>query len=236
MKSIPRYVEIDLIRTCAIIGMIVYHTLFMGWFFFQWENRPLEGWQWILARSTSTTFLLLVGISFVLASQRKHTATEIWQRAFRRGATVFGAGMIVTAFTFLFIEGVYIRFGILHCIGVSMMILPFFRTFKEWNLLFAFLFIVIGLLMEDIALSTGFFMPLGMPGPDFRSLDYFPLFPNFGTVLIGLAVGSFLFERINLKPHLDPQTWRLITWPGRHSLIVYLVHPLVVYGVLWALF
>ena len=61
------------------------------------------------------------------------------------------------------------------------------------------------------------------------SSDYFPLLPWFFLFL----TGYFLY---NLRRR-EPLDWRLpvVTNMGRHSLLVYLAHQPVVYGVLAAL-
>jgi uncharacterized membrane protein len=68
---------------------------------------------------------------------------------------------------------------------------------------------------------------LGFPPAGFSSTDYFPLLPWFFLFL----TGYFLFP---LRREEPPQL-RLpgITTLGRHSLLVYLLHQPVVYGLLY---
>ena len=63
--------------------------------------------------------------------------------------------------------------------------------------------------------------------------DYVPLFPWLGVVLIGIAVGTWLsakdFEPLRPVARTAP-AW--LTWLGRHSLLVYMVHQPVLLGIM----
>jgi uncharacterized membrane protein len=67
------------------------------------------------------------------------------------------------------------------------------------------------------------------------SLDFVPVFPWAGMFLLGMAAAQAmttlgLWER--LRPAAPPgRALRIATWPGRHSLLVYLVHqPVLIAG------
>jgi uncharacterized membrane protein len=65
--------------------------------------------------------------------------------------------------------------------------------------------------------------------------DYVPLLPWLGVVLVGVAVGHWLLARErNAITALNRATPAWLTWLGRHSLLVYLVHQPVLVGILRA--
>ena len=71
---------------------------------------------------------------------------------------------------------------------------------------------------------------LGFPQPGFYSTDYFSLLP---WVFL-FWTGYYLYR---LRRQEQPRvSLPVVTALGRHSLLVYLLHQPVVYGVLWALF
>ena len=72
---------------------------------------------------------------------------------------------------------------------------------------------------------------LGFPGPDFSSADYFSLLPW----LVLFWTGYFLYTLRPEEPRREPRL-PLVTALGRRSLLVYMLHQPVIYGVLWALF
>ena len=55
-----------------------------------------------------------------------------------RGAGIFLLGLLVTAGTWLYLKEGFIVFGILHLIGISVMISPLFFRFKLSTLFWVF--------------------------------------------------------------------------------------------------
>ena len=73
----------------------------------------------------------------------------------------------------------------------------------------------------------------------FATLDYEPLIPWFGVLLVGVALGSVLYaggvrcralERFGEMPRAAAP----VVFLGRHSLFVYLIHNPVIFAVLFA--
>lgn len=239
-----RHVEIDLLRTFAIAAMALYHLVYDLAAFYGWNVDPEHGGWWLLARATATLFLLLVGISFSVSWHRhlsRHgqawsPATDLqrgWKKYLRRGAVVFGCGLLVSAATYVADPQTYVRFGILHLIGISMLLLPLFAPLREGNALLGIAVIASGLAIPGTAVHTSLLLPFGWMPADFTTVDYFPLLPWFGVPLIGVAIGHFLYVRPGPPrlPRLRVPSW--VTWPGRHALLLYLVHQPVLLLLLW---
>lgn len=230
-----RFIEIDLLRTLAIVMMVTYHAVYDLAFFYHVDLDPFSGKWLLLARSTAILFLLLVGISFVISWDRTRTRlptearrAKVGARKYlKRGLWVLSCGLLITIATYLWDPETYIRFGILHLIGVSVMLLPLFRRFREWNILIAIPIIIFGISIDHYSLFTihsSLFLPFGFPPPHFTTLDYFPLFPWFGVVLIGLTLGDFLYIRPKRIPRPTNTFLNILSWPGKHALVIYLVH------------
>ncbi|MBU0767070.1 DUF1624 domain-containing protein [Patescibacteria group bacterium] len=236
MKS--RFIEIDLLRTLAIVMMIVYHIGYDLAFFHNFDLDPLAGGWKLLALSTATLFLLLVGISFVISWDRTHSRTRLPTEArrakvgtrykyFKRGLTILAFGLLITIVTYFWDRETYIRFGILHMIGVSVILLPFFRKLREWNIAIAALIIILGMNIRNFSLFTfhsSLFLPFGIPPPNFTTLDYYPLLPWFGIVLTGLALGDLFYIRPKRIPKPTNRILTFLSFPGKHALVIYLVH------------
>jgi uncharacterized membrane protein len=74
-------------------------------------------------------------------------------------------------------------------------------------------------------------LPIGLHPADFTSLDYEPLFPWFGLVLLGMSTGFSLYpggRRIYPFPERGPGAAAPIVLLGRNSLLVYMIHPLLI--------
>ena len=232
-----RFLEIDLLRTVAILMMIVYHICFDLAFFYDFPIDPLSGWLLVLQRSTAILFLLLVGISFSVSFGRMRNRNagdpELFRKYFQNGIGLILIGEVISIVTWFAVGDLYVRFGILHLIGASLILAPLFMPLREANLFLAPIVWYGGTVLSNIFLSSSFLLPLGITRPDFNSIDYFPLFPWFAAVLTGMAAGNFLYNRGFLKIHIKqtPVTWR-ITSPGRHSLMIYLLHQPILLGFL----
>lgn len=240
--SETRYIELDLLRSAAVILMVGYHVLVDLRFFYGWELPIFGGGWWLLARSIAITFLALVGIGFMISHDRAKkkglSGAKLYLKYARRGAIILAAALGVSVATAILIPGFYIRFGILHLIGVSTLLLPFFARFREWNALIGLFVIVVGNAVFGTRVGTSLLLPFGFVPHTFASLDYFPLLPWTGVILVGMAVGYFLYVRTidwrRRLPLLDAQSsmLRSIAWPGRHALMIYLLHQPLTFAVL----
>jgi uncharacterized membrane protein len=90
-----------------------------------------------------------------------------------------------------------------------------------------------GLVGGAIAGTTGpaFLLPLGIMPLGFASVDYTPLFPWLGVVLVGLGLGSVLYAGGVRQFRIPPVPDRVVaplTFLGRHSLVIYLIHQPVI--------
>jgi uncharacterized membrane protein len=75
-------------------------------------------------------------------------------------------------------------------------------------------------------------LPLGIHPPTFWSVDYEPIFPWLGIVLIGMGLGEYLYPeglRSFTLPQIPEMVVRPLAFLGRHSLIIYLIHqPIII--------
>lgn len=239
--SETRYLELDLLRSLAVVSMVMYHVLVDLKFFYGWEITTFSGGWWLLARTISNTFLLLVGIGFVISYDRAQkkglTGWKLYRKYLKRSAVILAAAMLVTLATYFLIPHFYIRFGILHLIGASTLLLPFFVRFKEWNALIALFIIGIGNIVVGTRIDSIFFIPVGFVPHQFASLDYFSMLPWTGVILLGMAAGHFVYIRnIGWRqglPSANPYgIWKILTIPGRHALIIYLLHQPITFAIL----
>jgi uncharacterized membrane protein len=233
MDSASRFPEIDFARGVAILMMIVFHTVFdLNFFMIAPVNVSTGFWRWF-AMATASLFLLVAGISLIVSHARsaaKLSGFALTKKFLERGAGIFALGLLVTLVTWLYLHEGFVIFGILHLIGVSVMLSPLFFRFGKYNVLLGLLCIAGGFFIGTVQ-GPFWLLPLGIVPASFVSVDYTPLIPWFGVVLVGMGVGEFLYSggvRWFESPHLPDRVARPLSLLGRYSLIIYLVHQPVI--------
>jgi len=105
------------------------------------------------------------------------------------------------------------------------------------NLLLGIVFIALGIYVKNLTVSFPWFLWLGLTPARFYSIDYFPLLPWFGVVLIGVFFGNSLYPHYTRNFYLHDLSKfaviRFLTFLGRHSLLIYLIHQPVLIASLY---
>ena len=227
---------LDTLRGMTLVSMMVYHACWDLVYLFR------QDWAWyrsfgahLWQQSICWTFILLSGYCFHLGHHR-----------LRRGLLSLGGGALVSAVSQ--VAGSPIHWGVLTLLGAAALLTipldPLLRRLParaglagSFCLFFLLREVNQGYLgFEGAALLT---LPadwyqnsltalLGFPAPDFFSADYFSLLPW----LFLCWTGYFLYR---LRPEGEGRELRLplVTTLGRHSLVAYLLHQPLIYGVLW---
>jgi len=234
-----RFWEVDLLRGVAILLMVFYHFAFDLNYFGLVKIDVNSGIFLSLARLTVTLFLLLVGLSLYLSlsrAERMGREDQFITKLVRRSAWILSLALCITAVTYLFIGRGYIVFGVLHLIGLSLLLAyPFLRM--GWkNFIFGSILIILGMYVPEISVNHYWLLWLGLAPAGFYSLDYVPMLPWLGVVLYGLGLGGLLYpgyrRRLSLMDRsiVSGRSWiRLLCYLGRNSLAIYLIHqPLII--------
>jgi uncharacterized membrane protein len=246
----PRLAVLDLIRGIAVVAMVVYH---LSWDFLDYGlinvdvvNDPL--WRGF-AHAIAGTFLALVGFNLALANRNGIRPLPY----LRRLGIIAGAASLVSVGTYLFDKDTFVFFGILHLIVVaSVLALPFLRAPVAVTLAVAVFFLAVPAVLQNqwasgsdaaaiaTSISEAFdvkpLLPLGLSAHLVSTVDYVPVFPWFGVVLLGLAAGRVILERgaaTRLGQWRFPaMAWQPILLAGRWSLPIYLVHQPLLIGII----
>ena len=242
-KQSNRYPLLDELRGLDLISMMLYHGLWDVVFLFGvplawYTEKPGHWWQ----QSICWVFILLSGFCLPLG-----------HHPYRRGAVVFGAGALVTAVTVLFMPADLVLFGVLTFLGSAMVLTalaqPLLRRIPAGvGAVGSFVLFVltypgqlgywgfggVKLVLPRFWYANLFTAYLGFFPEGFYSTDYFPLLPWLFLFWVGyylhFVVGKSRMEvlRRSVCPPLG--------WLGQHSLVVYLLHQPVLFGVLNAAF
>ncbi|MEG6585260.1 heparan-alpha-glucosaminide N-acetyltransferase [Dendrosporobacter sp. 1207_IL3150] len=223
MKEYKRIWEIDFFRGLAIILMILFHLVFDFKEFLNVNLNYSSGIWFYTGKSAAVLFIFICGLSGSLTN--KHV---------RNGVNVLIWGLALSVLTYFYNPILYIRFGILHLLGVSLITYPFVRPLSI-SLLFilGIAAIIAGFITTKLGTTNDWLLTIGLTSPSFASLDYYPLLPWYGVFLFGVAAGKyFYYEKTSIMPvFIDIP---LINYLGRHSLLIYLIHQPILLSLIFA--
>lgn len=239
----PRLDQLDALRGLAMLWMTLFH------FGFDLHTQHLlpaalpqdflqaPFWTWQRTCIVSL-FLLCAGAGQAAAA----TQQASWPRFWRRWVWVAGCALLVSIGSYLWNPARYIYFGVLHGIAVMLLLLrclrpapaPLLAALAALALAAPLLYrLAAGLvptaLVQLLDNRPGNVLGLvtRLPWTD----DYVPLLPWLGVLLIGYLAGQTLLPRLPPQPATS-SAMRTLAWLGRHSLPYYMLHQLVLVGML----
>ncbi len=219
---------IDVARGFSIALMIVYHFSF-NLDHFSYIDIDMDGSSyWVAFRAIILTlFLTIMGISLALT----HAKAICWPCMKKRTLYLSVASILVSVGSYLQFPETWIYFGVLH-----------FMLFASWlGLLFIgrpwLSIIVAGIIL--IGFYTGWlhtdrlfnlvYEPLHLP-VDYTE-DLVNIVPWFVPVLLGVFIVAKGWHTL---PHLKPNfTSTKLSFMGRYSLVIYLIHQPILFGATW---
>lgn len=240
-----RYYILDSLRGITLISMMLYHAVWdlvyifgvdMPWY----QSEAAFVWQ----QSICWTFILLSGFCWSMGRKK-----------LKRALVVLGASVLISAVTLLFMPENRVLFGVLSAIGTGMLLMiPLDKVFRRINPYVGIL-VSAGLFVVTRGVNDGFLgfgdwricaLPeawyanlftayLGFPAADFWSTDYFSVIPWLFLYWTGYFL-YMIFEKADWLKYLAGFRIRSLEWIGRHSLILYMIHQPVIYGVLYVVF
>ena len=231
MSESRRLDVVDVARGLSLVAMACYHfTWDLSYFGVVDPLIPFTPPMRLASALIGGAFLALAGLSLALAHDGGFRSRSYWRRMLRIGA----AAALVTGATYAVAPQTPILFGILHCILVmSLLAPPFLWRPRPWGALaLGAVLVALPLVYASPAFNPPWLIWLGLNTQDPATLDWRPIMPWGGVVLVGLGLAQ-------LAPR--PPAWRAglaalrgLAFAGRHSLAVYLIHQPVLIGLLYA--
>ncbi|OCN01982.1 hypothetical protein A7X67_04295 [Clostridium sp. W14A] len=231
MKSgIERIHMLDFLRGVAVVGMVAYHAAFDLTAFY---NMKIPFGDTEIFEAIRTVFVLV----FIVISG---ISINLSHNPIRNGLKILVIALDISFLTFFVMPELPIRFGILHFMGVAMLVTAFCKKFliaiprNIALLLFAILFLITNQIFP-INVDSAYLYPVGLITNNFISADYYPLIPW----IFAFFFGTYLTEP--LLKHQAPQ-WvynfkcPFVNFLGRHTLWVFLIHQPMLLGLFWLIF
>jgi len=129
----------------------------------------------------------------------------------------------------MFLKIGFIFFGILHFFAVSSFLIYPFLKHSSKNIVpfIGLLVILIGLVFLNTTVDSNYLVWAGLLPKGAYALDFYPLFPWFGLMLIGVWVGNKIYPKGNRNfsiQKIDNRASNLIQLLGKNSLLIYFIH------------
>ena len=240
-----RIILLDEIRGFIFVLMAIYHIFFDLEYIFGIHTFMFD---YSMYRYVS----VIIGFSYIFISG---ISANLSKNIYKRAGICLAVAMIITLCTYIVSPDLVILFGVLHFLAVAMFCSPFLKKIaKRINPIILIIICILGFIMTFnlqlgyLGLKPKFFIPisykirnkkflfpLGICSDYFMSGDYYPVFPWIFAYTLGVLTGSEL-----LKTHLSKNYYKkhsnILAFCGRHSLILYLTHQVVIVGILVVIF
>ncbi|MFQ3234840.1 MAG: putative membrane protein [Paraglaciecola sp.] len=217
-----RFFALDVLRGTAIVLMVIFHFCFDLTEFAYADFNITSDIYWRIFRAIIVSgFLLAVGMSSYLAYAKQ----IIWGKFFRTLGLLLISALAITVGSLLMYPDKWVYFGILHFIALALLLSLIFVRVPRLSL-------VLGVLMISSYFLWGVDLHplwqwsverLSIPK---RTADLVSFTPWFGVVLIGIYMMHRNMWGVDIKPN---RFTGLLSYLGRHSLIIYLLHQPVLY-------
>lgn len=222
-----RLIPLDAARTLALVAMVIFHFTFDLALFGHIPGETMfQPFWYYFARMIAGSFLFLAGVSLWLA----HGQGIRWPAFWRRFAKVGAAALVVTIMSIWFVPGGTIWFGILHAIAATSLLgLLFLRL--PWPVTLAIAAVIFAAAWgpRSPAFNPMWLVWTGLAETRPNMGDYVPLVPWAAPALAGIAFAKgFQVERWGRTA--PSRAVDVVTFPGRHSLVIYLIHQPILIG------
>ncbi len=180
--------EIDFLRAIAIILMVIFHIVYDLNEFLGIEADYLSGFWYWEGKTSALMFIFLAGIS---SGFSKNTV--------KRGIKILIFAMVITLVTYIFFREQYIRFGILHLLGTSMVLFPLLKKMNNVLLFISAVFIALtSISIKSTLVDTSLLLPFGVMYRGFVTLDYYPISPYLSVFILGILAYKMYYYKVRV--------------------------------------
>jgi uncharacterized membrane protein len=236
--------ELDAARGILVILMTVYHAFYTANFIGLSPLDPNSGFLGFSPILIASGFLLVSGISLRVSRERMAASglPRPFRAMLRRSLAIIVPAALVSLVTLIAVTPErFVAFGILHCMALGgILAYPLLR--KPWIALpIGLAAVAAGFIwLKEAAFPPSwarFLLVFGFRPSDYYPVDYVPLLPWAGFILIGAFLGFLLYTKEGTRAFPWPfrgagAPARFLCFLGRHSLVYYVLHIPAIMAVL----
>lgn len=228
----PRLFALDALRVFAILMMIAYHFIYdLKYFGYVDWNTPLgTGFrQWRTAIVFCFIFAMGLSMGYAHGLGRQIRPFKI------RLLQILACAILITVMSLIMFAQSWIYFGILHFMVIASLLT--FALIGRPRFAFALGAVIVSVFWVGwVPYGWPFILIPGLPS---YTEDFVSPFPWLGVALIGLSLGEWLVKNRSLSSRLA--SWKigghpgkLINFAGSRSLLIYMIHQPILFGILIA--
>lgn len=209
---------LDALRGLAVVWMIIFHTAYDLTMFHFLALNFSEGFWYAFPRLIAGTFLFCVGLSLNYTHRGAINTHALSARTLKLGL----CALAISVGTYIGFREQWIYFGTLHCILAGSLIGAFFVNHRR-----AAAAVMSLVLMAQYAF--GYDIKWVSSIIQKHSMDFIPIYPWLWVILAGILLGPYLDNSDTLRKVRSP---RVLSFLGRHSLKIYLLHQPILFGII----
>lgn len=227
-----RYDEIDILKGVAVILMIIFHFYYFpnqyGFTEIKYDTTLLK----FIAKIAQIIFITCVGINLVFAKTKNSDPQVHLQRVMK----IAFYALLMSLFTYHVFKEKYVKFGILHFVAFTSLILFTFVDNVESMRIITAIFLILYVLNhfkpelfrtipQPFAFIGGFY------NDRYSAIDHFPIMPWILLICVGTFIGNHLVNQNIDTPNYitNNAVSKTLKNIGKRSLEIYAVHWAVLY-------
>ena len=245
-----RFIEIDFIKGLAVLTMVIFHYFYLCTVMNFKQYNINSGILHFLAEFSHNVFIFMSGLNLTISSFKQSKKKTI-KKKFKRGIFLICIGLVITFLTKFDFPFSFVKFGIFHFLGLATILGSLYSDMPKFSLFLAFIILVLNYLLNMDSFKSLFSNfceknPLlcfisGIMNLKYNSIDHFSLIPYLGLFSLGISFGHLFYNNKNKKikrtlksmnfldKYNNNKIVRLISYIGKNSLIIYILHFVIFY-------
>lgn len=206
-----RFIEIDVAKGIAVLLMVIFHYFYLGKHMGIFDADTDKGMLQLSAQIAHTTFIIASGANLAISTSGKSSSKYV-PKKIKRGLQLIMIGLIISYLTRIEFGDSYVRFGIMHFLGVATIISSLLMRSPISTYIGSALILLSHIMLKYPSVKDTFRdicrdNPLtclisGVMNVKYYPLDHFPLIPSLGYFLLGSSIAFICYRIITVRDNV----------------------------------
>jgi uncharacterized membrane protein len=203
-----RFVEIDVAKGVAVLLMMFFHYFYLGKHMNVVNANTDSGLLHLCAKIAHITFIIASGMNLAISTSGK-SSEEYIPKKVKRGLYLLAVGLIISYLTKMEFGDSYVKFGIMHFIGIATILSAFVVKVPILTYVISAGILLIHIILKTPSVKSKFYdmcgknpfmcFISGIMNLKYDSLDHFSLIPYLGYFLLGSAIAFTCYKIKNVE-------------------------------------